>query len=97
LGPDDFRAAFTSAEGWGTISQARDERSQTNTVEVKHGRLRLKTLGVAVDGQAPSSVAAMMGDKSIAATLQVTDQLARIELTQQITLDTGQSITVKLS
>ena len=26
LAPDDFRAAFTAAEGWGTISQKRDGR-----------------------------------------------------------------------
>ena len=29
LGPDDFRGAFTSAEGWGTIAQKRDGRTQT--------------------------------------------------------------------
>ncbi len=97
MGRDDFRAAFTSAEGWGTITQTRDDNSQTNTVEVKHGRLRLKTLAVDVDGRTPDSVTALVGDKSILATLKFTDHLARIELSEEVTLDVGQSITVKLS
>lgn len=97
LGRDDFRAAFTSAEGWGTISQTRDGGSQTNTVEVKHGRLRLKTLAVDLDGRSPSSVSATAGDTSIAATLELMDQLARVEFAQEVVLDAGQSVSVKLS
>ena len=97
LCPDNFRAAFTSAEGWGTISQTRNESSQTNTVEVKHGRLRLKTLGVAVGERTPNSVQATKGDKLIPASLKIIDGFARIELTQEVTLDEGQSVEVELS
>jgi len=97
LGRDDFRAAFTSAEGWGTVSQTRDARSQTNTVAVKHGRLRLKTLAVAADGRMPSAVTAITGGKSISATLRITDGLVRIELDQEVTLDAEQSVTVELA
>jgi hypothetical protein len=97
LGRDDFRAAFTSAEGWGTITQTRQEGSQTNTVQIKHGRLRLKTLAVAVEEPAPGSVEATEGDRSISATLRVTDGLARIELAREVTLEAGQSLAVKLS
>jgi hypothetical protein len=97
LGRDDFRSAFTSAEGWGTITQTRDESSQTNTVEVKHGRLRLKTLAVDIEGRTPSSVKAIVGDESISATLEITDPLARIELTEEVTLNVGQSLEVELS
>ncbi len=97
LGRDNFRAAFTSAEGWGTITQTRDESLQTNTVEVKYGRLRLKTLRVAVEGRTPDSVKAIKGGKNILATLEIMDGLAKIELTEEVTLDTGQSVEVKLS
>jgi hypothetical protein len=96
LGRDDFRAAFTSAEGWGTITQTRDERRQTNTVEIKHGRLRLKTLAVSVEGRTPDSVRAAEGDTSIAATVDIMDGFARIELAQEVTLDAGQSLAVEL-
>jgi len=42
--PDDFRAAFTAAEGWGTISQQRQAGAQANRIQVKWGKLRLKSL-----------------------------------------------------
>jgi len=41
LTPEDFRAAFTTATGWGTFTQARDRDTQTETLELKWGRLRL--------------------------------------------------------
>ena len=97
LGRDDFRAAFTSAESWGAITQTRDETSQTNTVEVKHGRLRLKTLAVGIEGRTASSVKAIVGDEIISATLEITDPLARIELAQEVTLNVEQSLRVELS
>ena len=46
LTPEDFRAAFTAAEGWGTLVQKRDGKRQTNRVEVKWGKLRLETLAL---------------------------------------------------
>jgi hypothetical protein len=44
LTPDDFRAPFTAAEGWGTFSQKREANRQQQRIEVKWGKLRLKTL-----------------------------------------------------
>lgn len=40
--PEDFRAAFTAAEGWGTIWQKRTEGEQTNGIKVEFGRLALR-------------------------------------------------------
>jgi hypothetical protein len=42
--PEDLRAAFTAAEGWGTFSQKRAGKTQTDRIEVKWGTLRLSTL-----------------------------------------------------
>ena len=63
---------------------------------LKHGRLRLKTLTVAVEGPSPDSVKARVGNKSISATLATADHLARIELPQEVTLEDGQSIEVEI-
>ena len=46
LTPEDFKCAFTTAEGWGTYRQQRAEGSQTHEIEVKYGRLQLKTMGI---------------------------------------------------
>ena len=44
LTPENFRATFTGAEGWGSFAQTHDGSSQRATIEVKWGRLELKTL-----------------------------------------------------
>ena len=44
LSPEDFRAAFTTAEGWGLYRQRRRGGRQDCAVEVRHGRLRVRTL-----------------------------------------------------
>jgi hypothetical protein len=50
--PESFCAAFTAAEGWGTIRQKRDGDRQTNTIEVNWGQLVLNTLSLALpDGR----------------------------------------------
>ncbi len=40
--PADFRVVFTGPAGWGTFSQHREGRQQTNLIELKWGHLALK-------------------------------------------------------
>ncbi len=42
--PGRFRSAFTSAEGWGGIEQLRGDKTQTNRIALKWGRLRVRTI-----------------------------------------------------
>lgn len=42
--PDRFACLFTAAEGWGTIGQRREGRSQENSIDLKAGKLRLTEL-----------------------------------------------------
>jgi len=44
MNPDDFRSFFSAAEGWGSIMQKREKSKQTNLIDVRCGKLRLKTL-----------------------------------------------------
>lgn len=44
LNPEDFRAPFVAAEGWGTYSQRKADPAFHASVAVKHGSLRLSAL-----------------------------------------------------
>ena len=55
LTPEDFRAAFTAAEGWGTFSQKREGRMQQARIELRWGRLRLRSLALAVPAEVERS------------------------------------------
>jgi len=46
LSPGDFRAAFTAAEGWGTISQKKEGNTQVAKIHVRSGRLRLRSVAL---------------------------------------------------
>ena len=46
LTPEDFKAPFTTAEGWGSYTQRLSSGRSEYSVEVRWGRLRLKTLAL---------------------------------------------------
>jgi len=48
IAPDDFRAAFTAAEGWGRFRQTRNGAAQTSQIEVLYGNVRTGTVALEV-------------------------------------------------
>jgi uncharacterized protein (DUF608 family) len=50
--PEDFRAAFVAPEGWGSYAQEREGHGQRHRIELKHGRLRLRSLRLPLIGGA---------------------------------------------
>jgi hypothetical protein len=93
--PDDFRGAFTSAEGWGTIAQKRDGRTQRQMVEVKWGKLRLATLAFAVaEGMKPTKVSVKVGDQLMEAEHTVEGERVRIALSKPTSLSEGERLEV---
>ena len=65
LTPENFRAAFTTAEGWGTFSQKREGGKQTATIELKSGRLGLNSLEFAVPENTQSDPSDRDGRRAI--------------------------------
>ena len=49
LTPENFKAPFTAAEGWGTFTQTKVGESHIVTIDLKYGKLRLSSLSLAVD------------------------------------------------
>jgi uncharacterized protein (DUF608 family) len=98
LGPDDFRAAFTGAEGWGTIAQKRENGTQRQTIEVRWGKLRLASLAFALpDGMKTTKVSVKVGDKVMQAEHAVDGTRVRITLAKPATLAEGERLEATIS
>ena len=98
LTPENFRAPFTAAEGWGTFSQRRDGASQTQMIEVKWGRLRIRSLAFVL---APDSVfrqvRVTIAGTSLGASLALNGTRAEITLANEVLLAAGQALEVSMS
>jgi len=97
LTPDDFRAPFTTAEGWGTFAQSRDQSAMSASVALKHGRLRLATLALDPGERRPTKVEVRLDDQPVAAKLAVEDGRATIQLAEPVVLAEGQTVRVELA
>ncbi|GAB3662753.1 hypothetical protein GCM10028791_37990 [Echinicola sediminis] len=65
--PEDFKAPFTAAEGWGTFSQKRESGRQKNTLILKHGQLELSRWRVVLpSGEKPKDVQLSLNGKIVA-------------------------------
>ena len=97
LTPENFKAAFTAAEGWGTLSQSRTDISQTNRIEVKSGGLRVKSLALELPPGATlktSTVAA--GTQQLTVKATQTGQRIELTLAKELSLKANDIITTKL-
>jgi hypothetical protein len=94
LAPENFRAAFTAAEGWGTFAQKRDGNTLKAEIHVRYGRLRLNTL--ALTG-AYTRVTAKHDGKTVNATVAERDARPVIAFPSSVVIEAGQTLTVSLT
>jgi uncharacterized protein (DUF608 family) len=94
--PEDFRAAFTAAEGWGLYSQRRTQKSLTATVDVRYGRLNLSTLSFETAVPA-RKVEVRAGSTRLPATVVATGNRAVVTLPGSTQLRPGRHLTVSLT
>jgi hypothetical protein len=67
LTPENFKAAFTAAEGWGSYQQWRETDSQSHSITIKHGQLRLRSVAIELPANARlQSVSAKVAGNSVA-------------------------------
>ena len=92
--PEDFRAPFTSAEGWGTYAQKTTPHSMTATLAVRHGRLRLMSLRVSGTYQ---SATISMGGNFHAASVMKRHDGTEVTLNTASVLVPGTELTIHLT
>ena len=94
--PSRFKAAFTSAEGWGSYSQTTTGRQLQAQVDMQWGRLRLNTLSLAFGGKA-TNVKVVLGDQTLPAALKTESGQVLIEFENEMLVKAGQRLKVGLT
>ena len=98
LTPGNFAAAFTAAEGWGLFSQKRRAATQTDRIEVRWGRLRLRSLAFALpQGMKRPGVAVRLDGKPIPATHSLEGARLLIRLREPIVVQRGHALEVRIT
>ncbi|ULQ54021.1 GH116 family glycosyl hydrolase [Flavihumibacter fluvii] len=93
--PDNFKSFFTAAEGWGNIEQKRTAATQTNTISVAYGSLRLSTISVELTGIA-RKIRVLANGKEIPATFTQQDNLVKV-IFDETMIEARQKIVLSIS
>ncbi|MCX5685664.1 MAG: GH116 family glycosyl hydrolase, partial [Planctomycetota bacterium] len=98
LTPEDFKAFFTAAEGWGSLVQKRAGRSQTDRIDVKWGKLSARSLRFEVPENAGAVKAEVTAAGRKAAAKVVRDGAGvTLSLAEPVTVSRGEKLEVVLT
>ena len=92
--PENFRAPFIAAEGWGSYTQRIDNRKLTAEIEVRHGKLPLATLALECADGAGASLS--LGETPLPATAKRVGQRVIITLGEPIEIGAGNKLVVRI-
>ncbi len=98
VAPEDFKAAFTAAQGWGTYQQKRTDKNQTSTIQLQYGELKLHTLKFEVpEGRNIKKVKVSIdGKKKIKATFKQEGDEIEIEMTKPMVFTAGDKLQIEM-
>ncbi len=98
VSPENFRAPFTTAEGWGTFARTHEGSGMRATIAVQWGRLRLRTVSLAgPDSLAATNARVSLADKVLSANLQFAGNRVTITLDAEVTIERGQTLSIELT
>jgi hypothetical protein len=94
--PEDFRAAFTAAEGWGLYRQRRTPTTLTAAIEIRYGRASLTTLSFETTKPA-HQVEVRLGRDQIPARVVAEGNRAALTLSRAVVVTPTHPLNVTLS
>jgi uncharacterized protein (DUF608 family) len=95
--PENFRCAFTAAEGWGSLSQTRQGSVQANEMRVHWGRLQAASVALEVPADTPVAGASVTIDgNEIESETRRDGARVTITLPAGTVVETGSALRVEL-
>ena len=95
LTPENFRCAFTSAEGWGSYTQRKTSGKLNATIAVHWGRLKVRT--IALEDESASTVDLEHKGATLAAHIAREGKRVLLSLSQPLELAAGEKLEIALS
>ncbi|RYG24082.1 hypothetical protein EON82_11965 [bacterium] len=96
IGANDFRSAFTAAEGWGTYRQKIGSDMEAG-IKVRHGSLRLKTVSLEIPLILKGMVRVTMNGRALPATASRQGGKTTVTLANEVRLKEGDELVVHAS
>jgi len=95
--PEDHASFFTAAEGWGVFHQRREPGTQTERIELRYGRLRIRLLIFELPEQArPGKVDVKLRGRPVPAAVASADGEIRVTLEEPAVLEAADEMTVTI-
>ena len=95
--PEDHASFFSGAEGWGLFTQKRAGRTQTERLDVRYGKLRVRTLLFELPENAkPTKVSVAVGGRAIRSAHKLKDAALTISLPAEVTVGKGRAMTAEI-
>ncbi len=98
ISPENFKAPFTVAEGWGTYTQEKQNNSQVHALSVKHGSVALRQISlIKLDDQLVKNVIAIAGKQKIPVTFsqQQNEVIVDLGILRKLQVNQVLSVTMK--
>lgn len=93
--PENFKAPFTAAEGWGTYQQEKQPDRQIHTLFIKFGSLSLQQIRlIKLNDQQVKEVTAIIGNQKIRVTYTQQQNEVFVNLSKRRKLQTNQFLSV---
>ena len=90
---ENFKAAFTAAEGWGTFNQTQEKNGLKISLRLIHGKLKLNELVTGMDNR-PKNVLASLNGKPI--NIKTSNEKSGTFQFDQLTIVEGEELTLML-
>jgi hypothetical protein len=98
LTPEDFRSGFIAAEGWGTFTQKRNDRLQTETLRLKNGKLNLNQMAFDLaEGKRATGVKVNLDGDELELNHHMAEDRIFISLVQTTTVNADQLLEIEIS
>jgi uncharacterized protein (DUF608 family) len=95
--PENYKAFFSAAEGWGSLRQTRKGTEQKVEMKVEQGKVAVRELHLSRNGsRTPSKVKVQVNGKAVRATLSpdLSEGNVRVLLDSRLSLASGSMLTV---
>ncbi len=95
LTPENFKAAFSCAEGWGSYSQQATTAQFNTQIAVKWGRLRLRSLAFNLaDNLKPNKVTVTLAGQAVTTAMTLNQGKVEIRMESEVVVNEGDVLSV---